>query len=189
MDMKIINKNYNKKTLFSTLSSPNPEEKLAFKLALKQAEAKKYDFIFATDPDADRMGIVLFDKSKAPVFLSGNQIGVLILDYLIRSKKNKGEQLTNYFIAKTIVTSDLGEKISVKNQIDVKNTLTGFKFIGEQFELANKEKDSNFFFGYEESFGYLVDPFVRDKDTIQAAVVFAEFVLECKEKILHYMKD
>lgn len=167
---------------FSTITSPNPEEKSAFKLALHQAKSKDYDFIFATDPDADRMGIVLFDAKKEPIFLSGNQIGILILDYLIRSKKIKDEELSNYFIAKTIVTSDLGERIASMNQITVKNTLTGFKFIGEQIELAKRHKKNNFLFGYEESFGYLIDPFVRDKDAIQAAIVFAEFVLECKEK-------
>lgn len=167
---------------FSTLISPNPEEKSAFELALKKADNRDFDFIFATDPDADRMGIVVFNKSENPVYLTGNQIGILILDFLIRSKNLSNEDLSGYFIAKTIVTSDLGEKIAEKNGVGIRNTLTGFKFIGEQIELAENEGVSKFLFGYEESFGYLVNPFVRDKDAIQAAVIFSEFVLECKEK-------
>ena len=182
VNLDIVSEQADGDSNFSTITSPNPEEKSAFKLALHQAKSKDYDFIFATDPDADRMGIVLFDAKKEPIFLNGNQIGILILDYLIRSKKIKDEELSNYFIAKTIVTSDLGERIASKHQITVKNTLTGFKFIGEQIELGERNKKNNFLFGYEESFGYLIDPFVRDKDAIQAAVVFAEFVLECKEK-------
>ena len=99
---------------------------------------------------------------------------MLLLDYLVRVK-----QAANSFIAKTIVTSDLGAKIAEAYGIEVRNTLTGFKFIGEQIQLSEETKDKTFLFGYEESFGYLVAPFVRDKDAIQAAVLLVETALDC----------
>lgn len=158
---------------FTTVSSPNPEDQQAFTLALKEAQTQPTQLILATDPDADRLGAIV-RKDGQPVFLNGNQIGVLLLDYLVRVK-----QAANSFIAKTIVTSDLGAKIAEAYGIEVRNTLTGFKFIGEQIQLSEETKDKTFLFGYEESFGYLVAPFVRDKDAIQAAVLLAETALDC----------
>jgi phosphoglucomutase len=158
---------------FSTVASPNPEDQQAFTLALKEARTQPTQLVLATDPDADRLGVVVL-KEGQPVFLNGNQIGVLLLDYLVRVK-----QIMNSFIAKTIVTSDLGAKIAETYGIEVRNTLTGFKFIGEQIQLSEETKDKTFLFGYEESFGYLIAPFVRDKDAIQAAVLLAETALDC----------
>lgn len=162
---------------FSTVVSPNPEDQAAFALALEEAKENSADLLIATDPDADRLGVVVF-KQNEPIYLNGNQIGVLLLDYLIQQKSTTN--LGDYFLAKTIVTSDLGTKIAEKNGIQVRNTLTGFKFIGEQIELSEQKQDKKFLFGYEESFGYLISPFVRDKDAIQAATLLAEVALICK---------
>ena len=163
---------------FSTVTSPNPEDREAFTLALSKAEKISAQLVIATDPDADRLGVVVLKEGQS-VFLTGNQIGVLLLDYLIRVKQSKSENLENYFLAKTIVTSDLGAKIAEDFGIEVRNTLTGFKFIGEQIQLSEKVGDKNFLIGYEESYGYLIAPFVRDKDAIQAAVLLAETALDC----------
>ena len=146
-------------------------------MALEEAKENSADLLIATDPDADRLGVVVF-KQNEPIYLNGNQIGVLLLDYLIQQKSTTN--LGDYFLAKTIVTSDLGTKIAEKNGIQVRNTLTGFKFIGEQIELSEQKQDKKFLFGYEESFGYLISPFVRDKDAIQAATLLAEVALVCK---------
>lgn len=163
---------------FSTVTSPNPEDREAFRLALNEAEKFPTQLVVATDPDADRLGVVVL-KEGQPIFLTGNQIGVLLLDYLIRVKQSKAENLENYFLAKTIVTSDLGAKIAEDYGIEVRNTLTGFKFIGEQIQISEKLGDKEFLIGYEESYGYLISPFVRDKDAIQAAVLLAETALDC----------
>lgn len=163
---------------FSTVTSPNPEDREAFRLALNEAEKFPTQLVIATDPDADRLGVVVLKEGR-PIFLTGNQIGVLLLDYLIRVKQSKSENLENYFLAKTIVTSDLGAKIAEDYGIEVRNTLTGFKFIGEQIQISEKLGDKEFLIGYEESYGYLISPFVRDKDAIQAAVLLAETALDC----------
>ncbi|BCA84502.1 phosphoglucomutase [Enterococcus saigonensis] len=162
---------------FSTVVSPNPEDSAAFTLALQEAKQNAADILIATDPDADRLGVVVFQNSQ-PVYLNGNQIGVLLLDYLMQQKSPT--DLANYFLAKTIVTSDLGTKMAEKHGLQVRNTLTGFKFIGEQIELSEQKRDKKFLFGYEESFGYLISPFVRDKDAIQAATLLAEVALVLK---------
>lgn len=160
---------------FSSLSVPNPEDPQAFELLLESNKNKQIDLFLATDPDADRLGVMIRDNLGNPVLLTGNQIGLLLLDYLIQNKDKTS--LSHYFIVKTIVTSDLGKKIATKNGIETRETLTGFKFIGEQIKEAEKKQDKTFLFGYEESFGYLVLPFVRDKDAIQAALLMAELTL------------
>lgn len=162
---------------FSTVKSPNPEDRNAFKMALDYAVDSQSDIVIATDPDADRLGVVVFNDTQ-PVYLNGNQIGLLLLDYLIQFKTP--QELNNSFIAKTIVTSDLGGKLAEDYHIEVQNTLTGFKFIGEQIKLSEEINGKKFLFGYEESYGYLVEPFVRDKDAIQAAILLAEVALHCK---------
>lgn len=176
-NLRIVAKQQEPDPNFSTVVSPNPEDQAAFALALEEAKENPADLLIATDPDADRLGVVVF-KQGQPVYLNGNQIGVLLLDYLIKQKSTA--DLGDYFLAKTIVTSDLGAKIAEKNGIQVRNTLTGFKFIGEQIELSEQKQDKKFLFGYEESFGYLIAPFVRDKDAIQAATLLAEVALVCK---------
>lgn len=165
---------------FSTIDVPNPEEPAAFTLALKENSQKPIDLYLATDPDADRLGVVVLDPQQQPVLLNGNQIGLLLLDYLISEKVAAKVALKNFFIAKTIVTSDLGSKLAERYGIETRNTLTGFKFIGEQITLSEEKKGKTFLFGYEESYGYLIAPYVRDKDAIQAAVLMAELTLSYK---------
>lgn len=161
--------------VFYTVESPNPEEHKAFELALDLAREKKAKLVMATDPDADRLGIAVYDDSLEDYrLLNGNQIGVLLLNYLLECKKNDGIELEEYFLAKTIVTSELGSVLAGDYGVKTRNTLTGFKFIGEQIEESEKDQSGKFLFGYEESYGYLIEPFVRDKDAIQAAVLMAE---------------
>ncbi|WP_077318798.1 phospho-sugar mutase [Virgibacillus proomii] len=168
---------------FRTVKSPNPEDPAAFKRAIEQGERQNADLLMATDPDADRLGIAVKDSlTNSYQLLSGNQIGVLLLHYLLEVKKAQAEDLSHYFLAKTIVTSDLGSVIAKDYYVATRNTLTGFKFIGEQIALSERNKDKKFLFGYEESYGYLIKPFVRDKDAIQAALLISEVALYYKLK-------
>lgn len=168
---------------FSTTTFPNPEVRTAFDLSVETAVSDGAELILGTDPDSDRLGVVLMEN-KVPVYLNGNQVGVLLLSYLIEEAVRQRKDLSDYFIAKTIVTSDLGKKLAEKYQLEVRETLTGFKYIGEQIKVAEKEGSKNFLFGYEESNGYLIKPFVRDKDAIQAALLMAELSLACKQNDL-----
>lgn len=177
-NVHVVNKQADGDPLFSTVQSPNPEEPAAFTLAIEKGKKVNADILLATDPDSDRLGVAVKNNDGNYDLLNGNQLGVLMLDYLIRSKKKKDIDLSHYYIVKTIVTSDLGKKIATDYDIETIETLTGFKFIGEQIKFAKAER--KFLFGYEESFGYLVSPFVRDKDAIQAAMLISELALECK---------
>ncbi len=177
LNLRVVEEQSDGDSGFSTVKSPNPEDRNAFKMALDYAVDSQSDIVIATDPDADRLGVVVFNDTQ-PVYLNGNQIGLLLLDYLIQFKTH--QELNNSFIAKTIVTSDLGGKLAEDYHIEVQNTLTGFKFIGEQIKLSEEINGKKFLFGYEESYGYLVEPFVRDKDAIQAAILLAEVALHCK---------
>ncbi|APB30669.1 phospho-sugar mutase [Vagococcus teuberi] len=177
LNLRVVEEQSDGDSGFFTVKSPNPEDRNAFKMALDYAVDSQSDIVIATDPDADRLGVVVFNDTQ-PVYLNGNQIGLLLLDYLIQFKTP--QELNNSFIAKTIVTSDLGGKLAEDYHIEVQNTLTGFKFIGEQIKLSEEINGKKFLFGYEESYGYLVEPFVRDKDAIQAAILLAEVALHCK---------
>lgn len=179
-NFKVVREQADGDSAFSKVKLPNPEAPSAFDLSLSTLKEEQFDLYLATDPDADRLGVVLLNLQNKPFFLNGNQIGVLLLDYLIRKRQMQGQSLSNSFIVKTIVTSDLGAKIAKNHDIEVRETLTGFKFIGEQITLSESEQGRQFLFGYEESFGYLIKPFVRDKDAFQAAVLMAELVLESK---------
>lgn len=168
---------------FSTVSSPNPEEAAAFTQAMALGAECQADLLLATDPDADRLGVAVRNPVTSSFeLLTGNQLGAIMLHYLLQSKAKKESELSHYFLAKTIVTSDLGEKMAASYGVKTVNTLTGFKFIGEQILLAEKDKTKQFLFGYEESYGYLIKPFVRDKDAIQAAVLLGEIALDCQLK-------
>ncbi|WP_088839344.1 phospho-sugar mutase [Listeria sp. ILCC792] len=162
---------------FPTVVSPNPEELASFELAFKQAKEQNADIVLATDPDADRLGVAVLDDGEYKI-LTGNQLGALMLHYLLAAK---GEVSENDVLVTTVVTNDLGRKMANHYGARHVETLTGFKFIGEQ--IAGFEKTGeHFLFGYEESYGYLVAPFVRDKDAIQAALLTAEMALYFKEK-------
>jgi phosphoglucomutase len=159
---------------FSGTSSPNPEEARAYDLAVKKAIAHKADIILTTDPDADRLGLVII-KDNQPLYFSGNQTGALLIDYIIRFLKNNDLFKKNHILFNTIVTSNLGAKIALSHGVKVVSTLTGFKFIGEQIRLLEDDNKFDFLFGYEESYGYLIDETIaRDKDALQAVVLIAE---------------
>ncbi len=154
--------------MFSTVVLPNPEDKRAFDLAIKYAKECDADICIATDPDADRVGLAVKHNGEY-VLLTGNQTGALLIHYLTENRKiNKQGVLFN-----TIVTSDLGAQIARKHGVEVFSTLTGFKFIGDQAKKL-EGTDKMFYFGYEESYGYVVCDFVRDKDSLQALLLCSE---------------
>ncbi|MFE0506234.1 phospho-sugar mutase [Peribacillus butanolivorans] len=159
---------------FSTVKSPNPEEPAAFELAIELGNKVEADLLIATDPDADRLGIAVKNKSGKYVVLTGNQTGALFLDYLLAQKKEKGTIPENGVVLKTIVTSEIGRTISESYGLKTMDVLTGFKFIAEKINQYNKSGEHSFLFGYEESYGYLIKDFARDKDAIQAAVLAVE---------------
>lgn len=160
---------------FSTVDYPNPEEAEVFQLAIQKGDVISADILLATDPDSDRLGVAVRNGLRYQL-LTGNEIGVLMLYYLAQHN-----QLANSQVVKTIVTSDLGKKIAKAYQLNMTETLTGFKFIGEKIEDFEQSK-LPFLFGYEESYGYLIKPYVRDKDAIQAAILLAEMALFYKLK-------
>lgn len=161
---------------FSTVKSPNPEEKEAFALAIELAKKENADIIIGTDPDCDRVGVVVKNNEKEYVVLTGNQVGSLLVDYVISNKLKKNEinMKKNPTIIKTIVTSEFGADIAKSYGVGCIDTLTGFKFIGQkihEFELSHEKK---FIIGYEESYGYLVGTHARDKDGVVASLLISE---------------
>lgn len=156
---------------FSTVNSPNPENPSAFSRAINIAKENDIDIIIGTDPDADRMGAMVKNQSNNYEIITGNQIGALFVHYLLTTDEDLLEK-NNPYIANTIVTSDLGKKIAEKYNVRTVTTLTGFKFIGEQINLL--EKNNNFIMGYEESYGYLTGTHARDKDGVGAAMLLTE---------------
>ncbi|SDZ30675.1 phospho-sugar mutase [Bacillus sp. 166amftsu] len=157
---------------FSTVKSPNPEEHAAFELAICYGEETQADVLIATDPDADRLGVAIRNHAGEYQVLTGNQTGALMLEYLLSQKKEKGILPENGVVLKTIVTSELGRTIAKAYGLDTIDTLTGFKFIGEKIKQYEESGEYAFQFGYEESYGYLIRPFCRDKDAVQS-VLFA----------------
>lgn len=157
---------------FSTVKSPNPEEHAAFELAIQYGEEIDADVLIATDPDADRLGVAVRDHDGKYQVLTGNQTGALMLEYLLSQKKEQGILPANGVVLKTIVTSELGRTIAKSYGLDTIDTLTGFKFIGEKIKQYEASGEYEFQFGYEESYGYLIRPFCRDKDAVQS-VLFA----------------
>lgn len=157
---------------FSTVKSPNPEEHAAFELAIRYGEEIDADVLIATDPDADRLGVAVRNHDGEYQVLTGNQTGALMLDYLLSQKKEQGMLQANGVVLKTIVTSELGRTIAKSYGLDTIDTLTGFKFIGEKIKQYEASGEYEFQFGYEESYGYLIRPFCRDKDAVQS-VLFA----------------
>ena len=165
---------------FPTVKSPNPEEPAALALAIALAKEKGAELVMGTDPDADRVGIAIPNESGEFVLLNGNQTGSLLVNYLLIRWKELGKITGKEFIAKTIVTTDLMDVIAVANGVKVYNTLTGFKHIGAIIRaLEGKEK---FIGGGEESYGYLVGDFVRDKDAVMSCALIAEMVAWAKSK-------
>jgi len=167
---------------FSTVKSPNPEERAAFDLAIGLAQNVGADLIIGTDPDCDRVGVVVRDHTGEYVVLSGNQTGALLLQYLLSEHKNRGTLPQGATMVKTIVTSEMGRVIADRYGVDTMDTLTGFKYIGEQMRLFEERGDRTFLFGYEESYGYLAGTFVRDKDGVMSTMLIAEMAAYYKSK-------
>ena len=167
---------------FPTASYPNPEEPAVFKLALEMAKTENPDVIFATDPDADRIGVVVKDSEGEYRVLTGNQTGLLLTQYILDALKEEGKLPGNGVIIKTIVTTDGAKKIAEAYDVELMEVLTGFKYIGEKIQEFEINKDKSYLFGFEESYGYLAGDFVRDKDAVIAAMLIAEMTLFYKEK-------
>ncbi|MFD1927513.1 phospho-sugar mutase [Sporosarcina siberiensis] len=159
---------------FPTVSYPNPEERQAFELAIQLGHKKEAELLLATDPDADRLGVAVRKDDGNYELLTGNQLGALLLNYILLQKNLKNEIPGNGIVLKTIVTSELGRAIAEKFGVHTQDTLTGFKFISEKIEEYNSSGQFKFLFGYEESYGYLIGEFSRDKDAVQAALVTSE---------------
>lgn len=159
---------------FPTVESPNPENPEALKMAVDKAKEIGAELVMGTDPDCDRMGCALLDRDKNYIYLTGNQIGSIILHYLITNKKN----IKNPFVVKTIVTTELAKSIANANNVKIFDVLTGFKWIAD---IIEREKDGNYLFGFEESFGYCINENVRDKDGVSACLIFAEILAYCKD--------
>ena len=164
---------------FSTVRSPNPEEKDALTLALRQAESEGADIVIGTDPDCDRIGVGVLHNG-AYELLTGNQTGALLVDFVLKFKKDT--MPANAAVVKTIVTSGLGAAIAEKNGAKSVQTLTGFKYIGEKICLWEESGENTFLFGYEESYGYLAGTHARDKDAVSSAMLIAEMASYYKNK-------
>ena len=158
-------------TEFSNTKNPNPETPEAFELSLERARTLSADIILITDPDCDRVGAAVFHNGDY-IRLSGNQMGAILLEYILSSRTRA--ELANSVMINTIVTSDLGDAIANFYGLEVEKTLTGFKFIGDRIDYHNSTDKKRFAFGYEESYGYLIGDFVRDKDAVQAALIISE---------------
>lgn len=160
---------------FPTCPYPNPEIKEAMALGIAYAKKNNADLLLATDPDCDRVGIAVKDRNGEYVLLSGNETGILLLDYICSQRIRHGEMPQDPVMVKTIVTTDLAERIAANYSVRTVNVLTGFKFIGEQIGLLEKQgKTDSYIFGFEESYGYLSGSYVRDKDGVNGAYLICE---------------
>lgn len=159
---------------FSGIKYPNPEEKGALKRGIELAKKEGANLVIATDPDCDRVGVAVKTTSSDYVLLTGNQIGGLLTNYIIEGLKEKDLLKENSVLIKTIVTSEFGSTIAKANNIEVIDVLTGFKFIGEKIKSFEENKDRNYLFGYEESYGYLIGTHARDKDAVVTSVLISE---------------
>ena len=159
---------------FSTVKSPNPESQTAFALAEELGRQVGADVLVATDPDADRVGVEVLQKDGSYLNLSGNQIGAIMAKYILEAHKSAGTLPENAALCKSIVSTDLVTKIAESYGATMFNVLTGFKFIAEKIQEFEEKHNHTYMMGFEESFGYLIKPFVRDKDAIQAVLVVAE---------------
>ena len=161
---------------FTNTKTPNPEEKEAYDLSIIYAKEHNADLILITDPDGDRIGIAFLNSKGEYQLYTGNQTGALLIEYILSQRQKLGTLPENGVIFNTIVTSTLGKKIADEYNVKTESLLTGFKYIGSRIHYYSKTKEKTFIFGYEESYGYLLSPFVRDKDSLQAMVIIAEMV-------------
>ncbi|MEG0076983.1 phospho-sugar mutase [Anaerorhabdus sp.] len=166
---------------FSNTKTPNPEEAGAYELALEYAKKNDADIILVCDPDADRMGVGV-KQGNEYVVLTGNQSGAILIEYIFSQLKKQNKMPSNAVMFNTVVTGDLGEKIADSYNVTTEKTLTGFKFIGEKVAKYELNHDREYVFGYEESYGSLISPFVRDKDAQQACLMLAEAAAYYKQE-------
>lgn len=167
---------------FPTVESPNPENKEGFKLAIEYAKECGADLIVGTDPDADRVGIIVKNKEGEYTNFTGNQVGALLSEYILSSLKERGELPSDGYIVKTIVTTNLVKTICDTYGVEMKEVLTGFKFIGEKIKESEETGIGTYLFGFEESYGYLKGTYARDKDAVVATMLIAEMTLYYREK-------
>jgi len=167
---------------FSTVKSPNPEESSAFEYSIRLGKKENADLLIATDPDADRLGAAVRMPNGDYKVLSGNQIGALFIRYILEARKKTNALPENAVILKSIVSSELATAIAQSYNVPMVNVLTGFKFIAEKIKEFEADHSHSFIFGFEESYGFLVQPFVRDKDAIQALVLLAEVAAAYKKQ-------
>lgn len=167
---------------FSTVSYPNPEDPKAFTLALKLADEIGADVVVGTDPDADRVGAVVKNNSGEYVILTGNMVGVLLTDYILSQRKEKGTLSNKGAIISTVVSSNMTEKIAKHYNVDYFNVLTGFKFIGEKIKQFEQTGSNEYVFGFEESYGCLAGTYARDKDAVVATMLICELAAFYKNK-------
>ncbi|MFT9055302.1 MAG: phospho-sugar mutase [Ethanoligenens sp.] len=167
---------------FPTVKSPNPEEKEGFSIAIEMAKKEGIDLIIGTDPDADRVGVVVRDGAGEYVSLTGNQVGVLLVDYIISAKKEKGTLPSNGAVVSTIVSTAMTDAICKQNQVALFRVLTGFKFIGEKIKEFEASGAHTFLLGFEESYGYLAGTYARDKDAVVGSMLIAEMAAWYKNK-------
>lgn len=173
---------------FPTVTSPNPENPEAMDLGVKYMQENNCDIVFGSDPDTDRLGVAFMKDGKV-AYLNGNQIGTLMLEYMIRRHKELGTLKNKSYIVNTVVTSPLQNKIAEENGLGSYKTLTGFKWIcGKVNNLQAEDSQRNFFFGTEESFGYLTHPFIRDKDGVGSVAMMAEVALYYKKQGLDLLQ-
>lgn len=167
---------------FPTVKSPNPEDKEGFEIAIKMAKENDVDIIIGTDPDCDRVGIVVRDAEGNYQTLTGNQTGALLCEYILSSKSAKGQLNDKSVIIKTIVTTELAAAIAENYNVQIMNVLTGFKYIGEKMTEFAETGSNEYIFGFEESYGYLAGTHARDKDGVVAAMLIAEMAAFYKTK-------
>lgn len=175
---------------FPTVLDPNPEYEDAFKLGIQYAKEKNASLIFATDPDADRVGVAVRDRNNQYVCLTGNQLGALLTEYILSQKQRLGTLPKNAAVVSTIVSSKLTKEICKSYDVDYFEVYTGFKFIGEKIHQFKKTRSHEFVFGWEESYGYLVGTHARDKDAVVSSMMIAEMAQYLGERtLLDAMRD
>ncbi|MGG7096014.1 phospho-sugar mutase [Clostridium sardiniense] len=167
---------------FPTAPYPNPEDPKVFEIALERAKNENPDIIFGTDPDCDRIGVVVKDSDGEYKVLTGNQTGLLLTDYILSSLKETGKLPKNGTVIKTIVTTEGAREIANHYNVEILDVLTGFKYIGEKIREFKESGSNTYLFGFEESYGYLAGDFVRDKDAVIAGMLISEMTLYYKEK-------
>jgi phosphoglucomutase len=182
VDLSLVEEQMQPDPNFSTVRVPNPEDPAALEMALKLAARVEADLILATDPDGDRVGTAIRNRSGSYEILSGNQVGALLIEYICSSLAAKGALPADPVMVKTIVTGELGCRVAASYGLQVVETLTGFKFIGDKIKEFEAAGGPNFIFGYEESCGYLTGTFVRDKDAVISSFLIAEMTAYYKEQ-------